>query len=285
MNKLFKLKKWLTVPETAKHLSGILEEKVVEADVLRLALDRHLRLSVNLVNGSVAKSGRIIPIHAARKVPSIDPSCDQMIVLGIQVSPDEIFDLDKDVVEISGVWDLPMLGGEEIYVEHKYQKATKGPAVTATDLNGVFLRNQREVLVQLQADWADDRWFKDRAKGKGLNDPERYFPASTLPKDAVLVVRTEALREFETSIGTDPANPEQPMSMASHNHVSSKLATLNQAAVRFWANADRDDRGTHHKNSDVEKWLVERGYSASLADKAATIIRPEWAPTGRKPEE
>jgi hypothetical protein len=66
--------------------------------------------------------------------------------------------------------------------------------------------------------------------------------------------------------------------------VSNKLAYLNQASQKFWANADRDDRATHPKNVDVEAWLVVRGYSQTLAEKAATIVRPEWAETGRKPE-
>lgn len=68
-------------------------------------------------------------------------------------------------------------------------------------------------------------------------------------------------------------------------HVSDKLAKMNQAAAKFWGNADRDDRGTHPDNATVTAWLAQQGFSATLADKAATIIRPEWVPTGRKPEE
>jgi hypothetical protein len=47
LSKLPKLKKWLTVPETAKHLSVILNDEIVEADVLRLALDGYLKLSIS----------------------------------------------------------------------------------------------------------------------------------------------------------------------------------------------------------------------------------------------
>lgn len=71
----------------------------------------------------------------------------------------------------------------------------------------------------------------------------------------------------------------------SRAHVSDKLAKMNQAAAKWWANADRDERGTHPDNATVTAWLVTQGFSQTLADKAATIIRPEWAPTGRKPEE
>ena len=64
-------------------------------------------------------------------------------------------------------------------------------------------------------------------------------------------------------------------------HVSNSLAILNQAAARFWANADKDDRSTHPKKSDVVAWLIEHGFSQITAESGATIIRPEWAPTGR----
>lgn len=72
------------------------------------------------------------------------------------------------------------------------------------------------------------------------------------------------------------------VSMAGRGYVSDKLATLNQAATRWWANADRNDASTHPTNAAVAAWLIDRGFSETLADKAATIVRPEWAPTGRK---
>lgn len=66
-------------------------------------------------------------------------------------------------------------------------------------------------------------------------------------------------------------------------HISPMLATLYDAAARYWENADSEDRDTHPVNAEVAKWLVTQGYSQTLADKAATIIRPEWAGVGRKP--
>ena len=72
---------------------------------------------------------------------------------------------------------------------------------------------------------------------------------------------------------------------ADRYQLSANLVKVNQAAVKFWANADRDDKSTHPKNSAVIAWLVQQGLSQTLADKAATIIRPDWASTGRKPEE
>lgn len=67
-------------------------------------------------------------------------------------------------------------------------------------------------------------------------------------------------------------------------HFSEKLAKMNQAAVKFWEFSDPHDRGTHPHNSTVAAWFEKNSFSPTLADKAATIIRPEWAPTGRKPD-
>ncbi|PXX07516.1 hypothetical protein C8R27_1513 [Nitrosomonas ureae] len=72
---------------------------------------------------------------------------------------------------------------------------------------------------------------------------------------------------------------------ADNPHKSSKLSMLNQASYEFWANADKNDSGTHPKNEQVAAWLEERGFTKTLAEKGATIIRPEWVPQGRKPEE
>lgn len=61
MSKLFRLKEWLTVADAARHLSIAFGEEVSEPDVLRLALDGHLKLSVNFVNHASARRGKVIP--------------------------------------------------------------------------------------------------------------------------------------------------------------------------------------------------------------------------------
>ncbi len=59
-SKLMALKKWLTIPDTAKYLSNLMEEEVNGNDILRFALDGHLKLSVNFVNTVKAKRGKVV---------------------------------------------------------------------------------------------------------------------------------------------------------------------------------------------------------------------------------
>lgn len=70
-----------------------------------------------------------------------------------------------------------------------------------------------------------------------------------------------------------------------NQHKSNMLTVLNQASNKFWANVNRNDPGTYPKKLTIVAWLEKNGFSQTLAEKGATIIRPEWAPKGRIPEE
>lgn len=66
MSKLLKLKKWLSLDDAAKHLSTVFDEQIQYSDVLQLALEGHISLSVNLVNMATAKLGHITPANLAK---------------------------------------------------------------------------------------------------------------------------------------------------------------------------------------------------------------------------
>lgn len=117
-------------------------------------------------------------------------------------------------------------------------------------------------------------------EGGGLSEAEL-----SVTRDIVFVrsADVDKIRDYGAPppAGTIKPQPTSP----DRSYFSDKLVLMNQAAAKWWAHADRKERGTHPGNAAVTAWLEQRGFSRSLADKAATIIRPEWAPTGRKPEE
>lgn len=78
---------------------------------------------------------------------------------------------------------------------------------------------------------------------------------------------------------------ESPQINATNQHKSNMLMILNQASNKFWTNVDKSDPTTYPKKVTVVAWLEENGFSQTLAEKGATIIRPEWVPAGRRPEE
>lgn len=124
---------------------------------------------------------------------------------------------------------------------------------------------------------------------------QKLWNSAANPAVTPLAYFVEWARKKEIAIEWEPlaielgfVNPEHDLSDGKTESAfkSDKLQILNQAAFRFWAKADRNDRSTHPSKKDVMAWLMEkeRGFSKKLADSASTIIRPEWAPTGKKPE-
>lgn len=95
----------------------------------------------------------------------------------------------------------------------------------------------------------------------------------------VLVASIEIDRFFEIK-SSAPGNVDQYFK-------SDMLQYMNQAARIYWghANVIKEDKTTHPKTTDIVDWFKDRGFSKSLAEKAASILRPEFAGTGRPLEE
>ena len=59
MSKLLKLKEWLTLEDAVNHISKKLDETITIADLYRLALDGHLKLSLYFVNSAYGVEGKL----------------------------------------------------------------------------------------------------------------------------------------------------------------------------------------------------------------------------------
>jgi len=238
MSKLFKLKQWLTLPEAAKHLSILLGEETTEADILRFALDGHLMLSVNVVNHSFGRLGKIVsfmetewflshplgeidasspqlisnlsslvglPVNlteAISKLPADDWNKYYYFLRSIQIDGERFINLEGSISPIEGLWDLPMFGAEQLDIENKYQMLSGGPEVTLHNLDGVFLA-LGDTICQLHEN------------GK--------YPSSNIPDDFVLVIKTEELRRFEEILSE---STPKPLNTTERNTLLTLIAAL-----------------------------------------------------------
>jgi hypothetical protein len=89
-----KLSEWLRIDEAATELSRAMSEPVSAAEVLRLAIDEHLKLSLYLPASVKAQCQRIL---------------------------DDGFDPEIRLKSIKGLCDLPMIGRAKLQIEHNYQ--------------------------------------------------------------------------------------------------------------------------------------------------------------------
>jgi hypothetical protein len=214
MSKLTILKEWLTVPDAAKYLSKKLNEEVSEADLLQFALTGRLTLSVYFVNSMMARAGKIVSAEEARKtlMPRLDDPNEMIeITHGPQLNTGEVVELEeKEMVKLVGVWDLPMIGGEQNDVERAYMEKVDGPEITTTYIDGNFVSTPDGHLFQLLHRF-DDAYVKsmETKYKREWNDIDNYYPGDALPEDSLLVVRSGALVDFENALN-DNLEKEEP---------------------------------------------------------------------------
>lgn len=95
MSKLFKLKSFVTIDQAAIHLSTMLKEPVNESDLLQLALEGKITLSINLLNREMVHIGKSVDKQIARKkIYPMGLQIDQPIISVENMTPDikEIID-------------------------------------------------------------------------------------------------------------------------------------------------------------------------------------------------
>jgi hypothetical protein len=239
MSKLFKLKNWLTIDEAAKHLSGDFTELVTEADVLRLALDGRLKLSVNFVNPVVVKLGTLIAKEDVpyEEVVGKNGNKFRHYISKQHVTDDGriyVYDAKDPAYTLRGVCDVPMGDGFRLEVERRYQCITGGPKMTGSWVGGVLVEVVDMDLCQFEM-CMDEPDFPDAGDcGKLLIEAMAASPLSTeqqfelvkrglevinrtseycivdqLPEESLLVVRRNSLTDFISSVSDTPPTMEK----------------------------------------------------------------------------
>ncbi len=234
MKKLLNLKQWLTVADAARHLGILFGEDVSEADVLRLALDAHLTLSVYFVNGARGRCGPAVRNEDAKRTIWEENPADWIHLMGARSVGDKVFSQvlhglplgDGRVLEyvrettlLDGVWDLTMLGHERLEIEQRYQILTEGPEVDMRFRDGPL-----------------DHPIVSREDGtycqiyEPYNASDYYHPADSLPADSVIVVRTSALHDLEARLSASNQKVEKPIERRERSTLLVIIAALSKLA-------------------------------------------------------
>jgi hypothetical protein len=217
MGKLFRLKKWLTITDTAKYLSSIFDEEMNDADVLRLALDGCLTLSVLLIDLVDAKKAFI------RDIPKELKESRFVVIEGDQCLTTQ----SDEIVRLNGVLDLPWLGREKLDVENRYRKMIGEQPIEMdrSSLPTLYVKDNLQ-LYELQdsvgyqfTEEEKDLELKQQLQVLAMNS---YVPRVSWPQGSLYVVKVTSLLEFEKSL----ANTENNANRISDNTLLSTIAAL-----------------------------------------------------------
>jgi hypothetical protein len=211
---------------------------VSEADLLRLALDGHLTLSVYFVNGARGRCGPTVRIEdAQRTVKELDPErwlrltgqpaavegeevrVFSSSIHGLWLGNGRVIECARETELLDGVWDLTMLGHERLEVEQRYQSLTEGPEVDMSFRDGPLdhpiVSREDGTFCQLY-----EPYFADK----------HYYPADALPADSVLVVKTSSLRDLEARLAEPDQRAERPVEQRERTTLLAIIAALAQLA-------------------------------------------------------
>ena len=227
LKKLLKLKDWLTVPEAARYLTIRFGEDVTEADVLRLALDGRLTLSVRFLDRVAARCGKTTAEAQQTQIPAlIEKGVIWRDFDGVWLGVVKV-DLDnQDIKYIEGIWDLPMLGPERNLVEQKYQSLTDGPEFRQFGHGGLLVNRP-------DGTWCQIVELKPNSRGVDElphNNLDKYWGASAFPPDAVFVVRRLALLDLETLMSEPEPAMERPIGQRERDSLLVIIAALAKLA-------------------------------------------------------
>jgi hypothetical protein len=242
---LSKLKEWWTLPDAAQHLSRVFGIEITEVALLQFALDGYMKLSVYLVNGVIARKlvrikdaeGEGYPVCISEIFPTYPLNDKGRLSPFIRKSGSDgarFLNLETNVTTINGVWDLPLIGGERLGVEHELHRLLSLPNVNLPDLNNVLVERHDGEMWLLQEHYGDiesrkgssaqlakmrqyiadnnigdeealelnNQYSEERKRfnARKWGEDTTYIP-DWLPEDGVLVVRKKAMMEFERHIG------------------------------------------------------------------------------------
>jgi len=174
----FLLKEWLTLARAARYLSAVFKEEITEADILEFAMQKLLTLSVYFPNLTKAKYAEIIRYpreelekclakndlptelewillspDGASSLPDLMQEVEGepvLVIRMLKINADDYLRFKGRVKTISGVWDLPMIGGEQLDIEDEFQRRINGSPITWSALEGVIVKRPDGNFCQLQ---------------------------------------------------------------------------------------------------------------------------------------
>lgn len=177
MSKLIKFKGWLTLVEAAEYLSTNLSETVSEADLLRFAVNGHIKLSVNFVNHTTVRFLKPLNDDELAAHQELLQDLGSMVANGLRLTPtldglhmeDGVYlKLDERVSSIDGIWDLAMAGGEALDILHRLQGLTGGASIELVSIDGSFVR-KGDLICQLVESFEDNEYSPgSKAEGAAL---------------------------------------------------------------------------------------------------------------------
>ena len=202
------LKKWLTIDDAAKYLSAQFSEPVEPKDILQLALENNLKLSINftkiinVMEVSISPFSEITTEHSLDKFGHVNFEDKSYHV---STSP--------QLIKIDGMWDLKLFGGGEEYIKARLLNFLEDSSQLQPNISDIYIErdNKTYCLYEKHRDYDEnnsllilDVFLENIIKIDNIGLDDGYYkPMPTIPNHAFLVVSLNSLKDFEHQVALD----------------------------------------------------------------------------------
>lgn len=210
------LKKWLTIDDAANYLSALFAEPVEPKDILQLALENHLKLSLNFTK--IVDVMEVV-ISQFSETPS-ESSTDNFGQVNFEDKSYHV-STSPQLIKIDGLWDLKLFGSGEDYIKARLLNFLEVNSQVQNADSGIYIErdNKTYCLYEKHKDYDEknslfllDSFFENviKLENTGLNDGY-YKPMQTVPSHAFLAVSLNSLKEFEHQIELEESHASKTM--------------------------------------------------------------------------
>ncbi|MDK2764167.1 MAG: hypothetical protein KYX63_09320 [Alteromonas macleodii] len=170
MNKLLKLKQYLSINDSADYLSATLEETVSVADIYELSLEGHLAISIRLTNQAFAKKVDL--------APELELTNSEEQFGAVQAN-----EVNEQVHIFNGLYDLAMIGEERFELRKLYQREVEGDSPVLSELSGFYVKHEGSIYKLLESlpvsnseefQIAKEARLESLLKAKGLTSQSQF---------------------------------------------------------------------------------------------------------------
>jgi len=316
--KLSRLKKWLSLDDSAEYLSLILSETVRVRDLIHVALEGELSLFLKLSSPAMAiRYQQKKPTDLTTRKNLLDPNREEDLAKllkfwreecwTLELAPEELYEpAFDDRYSLTNVWSFPCKDAPRniAILTRIFNDIQSNSPETREDWysNLPFRDNEGPIIVQCPATGETlglvEFNYQELHKAKNSFSRDCYEQMKELPCSAHLGITQVELQRFADSLNEPEAVPPDdhmeslPADFrALYNAMGAgelpHLDLLIVAWRHFWKDRRPNDGKDYPINPDVAEWVKSRmdnpEQGNSKAKAIASIIRPNWAPTGRQP--
>lgn len=245
MNKLLKLKQYLSLNDSADYLSATLEETVSVADIYELSLEGHLAISIRLTNQAYAKKVDL--------EPELNLTSSEERFGAVQAN-----EVDEQVHIFNGLYDLAMIGEERFELRKLYQREIEGDSPVLSELSGFYVKHDGCIYKLLDS------------------LPVTKSEESQISKEARLESLLKSKGLMSQSHFDDPLKIFENLSVSEIEQVAELVNPFNDNENSNFVALDRHSYQLVVKTTELQRFISRiNNYSASDISEEKPIHPPE----------